>query len=253
MTGRADLAGELDRWSGAGLTVRAWWRDDDLSAPGPGLDLLLGHARALAVAPLVAVVPAGADRALADRLDGEPAAVAVHGWTHANHEETGRKAEFGPSRPPGPARRDLARARARILDLFGARAASVFVPPWNRIRPELVAALPGLGFELLSTHGPRPAAAPVPGLLQINTHLDVIAWRKDRRFIGPDAMARDLAVRLAARRTAGPGEPVGLLTHHLVMSPPDWTGFAEVCAALMAHPAVRMIDSRELHGAADTA
>jgi len=253
VTGHRELAGELDRWSTAGLTVRAWWRDDDLSAPGPELDRLLEHVRALAVVPLLAVIPAGAGTVLAERLDGEPVAIAVHGWSHANHERTGRKAEFGPSRPLDQARSDLARARARIRDLFGPRAASVLVPPWNRIRPEFVAQLPGLGFDLLSTHGSRPSPGAVAGLVQINTHLDVIAWRGDRRFIGADAMARELAGRLAARRTAGPAEPVGLLTHHLAMSPSDWSGFARVCTALMAHPAVRMIDSRELRGAAGAA
>jgi len=253
VTGHLELAGELDRWSAAGLTVRAWWRDDDLSAPGPELDRLLGHARVLAAVPLLAVIPAGAGAALAGRLDGEPVAIGVHGWSHANHERQGRKAEFGPSRPLDRARSDLARARARIRDLFGPRAASILVPPWNRIRPDLVGELPGLGFDLLSTHGLQPAPGPVAGLVQVNTHLDVIAWRGDRRFIGTDAMARELAGRLAVRRTAGQVEPVGLLTHHLVMSQSDWSGFASVCTALMAHPAVRMIDSRELHGAAGAA
>ncbi len=253
MTGHRDLAGELDRWSAAGLTVRAWWRDDDLSAPGPGLNRLLEHARALAAVPLLAVIPAGVGTALAERLDGEPVAIGVHGWSHANHESAGRKAEFGPSRPPERAWSDLARAHARIRDLFGHRAAAVLVPPWNRIRPDLVDRLPGLGFDLLSTHGFRPAPGAVAGLVQVNTHLDVIAWRGDRRFIGADAMARELAGRLAACRTAGPAEPVGLLTHHLVMSASDWSGFARVCTALMAHPAVRMIDSRELRRAAGAA
>ena len=39
--------------------------------------------------------------------------------------------------------------------LFGGRALSVMVPPWNRIAPALVPTLPEIGFRGLSTFGLR--------------------------------------------------------------------------------------------------
>jgi len=68
--------------------------------------------------------------------------------------------------------------------LFGGRAQSVMVPPWNRIAPGLVPTLPEIGFRGLSTFGRRRRARPVSGLLQINTHADLIDWKSGGGFAG---------------------------------------------------------------------
>jgi hypothetical protein len=47
--------------------------------------------------------------------------------------------------------------------LFGSRVLPVLVPPWNRIAPGLVPALPEIGYRGLSTFGIRGGFRPYPG------------------------------------------------------------------------------------------
>ena len=53
-----------------------------------------------------------------------------------------------------------------------------------------------------------------PRAHQVQTHLDIIRWKKDRRFIGWNSAAIRLDLQLCRRRT-NPREPLGILSHHL--------------------------------------
>jgi hypothetical protein len=109
---------------------------------------------------------------------------------------------------------ELGTGRLALERLFGPRALPVLVPPWNRIAPGLVPALPEIGYRGLSTFGIRRRASPVSGLLQVNTHIDLIDWTA-RRFAGSAAVLAAFARALADCRVSG--EPIGLLSHHLAM------------------------------------
>jgi len=145
-------------------------------------------------------------RTLAHRaIDGEP----VPG-TFAAEDEL-----FGIGRVLG----ELGTGWLALERLFGSAALPVLVPPWNRIAPGLVPALPEIGFRGLSTFGIRPHRRPVSGWVQANTHIDLIDWRM-RRFAGVEAVLGAFARALSAAR--GSDEPVGLLSHHLAMDEPAW-------------------------------
>ena len=66
-----------------------------------------------------------------------------------------KKAEFGSHRPPDAMLDEIAAGRQRLDDLFGKQALPVFTPPWNRIAPGIVEALPAMGFAVVSTFTPR--------------------------------------------------------------------------------------------------
>ena len=100
-------------------------------------------------------------------------------------------------------------------DAFGAAFLAVLVPPWNRVEPALIARLAGFGFCGLSTFGRRPNDA-AAGLPQVNTHLDPVDWRGSRLFIGEAAALERLCGAL------DPEEPIGILSHHLVMDEDGW-------------------------------
>ncbi|MBY0396101.1 MAG: glycosyl transferase family 28, partial [Thermoleophilia bacterium] len=85
----------------------------------------------------------------------------------------------------------------------------------------------------LSTFGPCGPA--VPGLVQVNTHLDPVAWRAGRGLAEP----RVLLAR-AADTVARGDAPLGLLTHHLVQDARTWAFCAALLERLRAHPAVRV-------------
>jgi hypothetical protein len=252
MTGWAALDEEVARWRDAGREIDLWWRDDDAADVGPALDRLL-QVRHTVGAPLaLAVVPAQATAALAARLAGEPMVdVLQHGYAHVNHAlPTEKKSELGQQRPAMMVLGDLGTGWMALERLFGPRALAVLVPPWNRIAPTLVPALPEIGFAGLSTFGIRTRPEPVRGLLQVNTHLDLIDWRGGRGFVGLDAALSALVQVLGAARIKT-GEPAGILSHHLAMDEAAWDflmslmGRARTMSGLKIRPARELFASRE--------
>jgi peptidoglycan/xylan/chitin deacetylase (PgdA/CDA1 family) len=228
-----DLTLALDRLADAGRVARFWLRDDDAVDPTPALETLL----ALGLPVTIAAIPAHTGAALADRLAGcDHATVVVHGWSHANYAPPGEKAqELGPHRPLAQVSGELERGRAHLAALHGARFAPVLVPPWNRIAPDVVAALPSLGFAALSVFGPaRPAPLPM-----INTQIDLIDWRGSRG--GRDARLLEAEV-IAAMQS---GDPVGILSHHLVHDAAAWA-FLEALVAATDHPGAVWVDVTDL-------
>jgi hypothetical protein len=240
------LRAELDRWSPGAATL--WWRDDDAGAASPAFDRLLGLAAAHGTPLAVAVVPAWLEAPVAAQLARAPAGVRVlqHGYAHRNHEPPGpagtrgKPAELGAARPPAAALGELAAGWARLATLVPTRLRPVLVPPWNRIAPAIQAALPGAGYRILSTFGPRAGAAAQAGLGVLNAHADPIEWRADRRFGGAAWTLDQLTGHLADRRRgrADAAEPTGLLTHHRDLTPPAWACLDELLGRLHAHPSV---------------
>ena len=231
----------LDRAKDGGCPIRFWWRDDDAVAETHQFDRLLGLARRYEAGIGLAVIPEGIEASLAARLAEEPNAVAlVHGWRHANHTPgDDKKAEFGAHRPLDLVAAEAEQALHRARERLGSRLLPIFVPPWNRISPELVPHLPRLGFRGLSTFTDRKAVHPVMGLVQINTHVDPIDWHGTRSLIDPATIVASLA-RATERRVAGHAdrdEPIGFLTHHLVHDDVIWS----LCERLIAHLAARGI------------
>jgi len=233
----------LSRAADGGRQFTFWWRDDDAIQDSPPLDRLIALSRRYAVPIGIAAIPAAAHPSLRDRVQAEPSvALLVHGLAHRNHAPPGAKrAELGPSRPSAALVEDAARALAQAQKIFGAELLPVLVPPWNRIAPDLVGALPAIGYRGLSTFGARAAATPARGLRQINTHLDPIDWRGSRGLVDPAALTRCAASLIDAQGSAGGAadEPLGLLTHHLVQDEAAWAFCEALLERLAGHPQVR--------------
>ena len=245
----SDLFEELDAWHGEGRIASLWWRDDDATGPAPALDRLAGLAREHEVTVGLAVIPALARTSLAPWFESARAEVLQHGWAHRSHAAAGEKnIELGRHRAAGVVRAELSDGLAKLRELAGTRFVPVLVPPWNRIDPALIPALPRAGFRGLSTYGPRDAEMPAPRVRQTNTHVDVVDWRGGRGFVGPDRALSAAVAHLAARRErrADPSEPTGLLTHHAVHEESTWTFLARFIERTRDHPAVRWLAPREV-------
>lgn len=228
----------LDRCAAAGRPARLWLRDDDAVEPSAALDRLMGVMEGLPLT--LAVIPAFSGAELAARIADEAGVtVAVHGWAHRNHAGEGEKTqELGAHRPVGVVLDELGRGFRHLQDLHGPRFVPVLVPPWNRIAPEVVAGLPGLGFRALSVFGPeRPG--PIP---QVNTQVDVIDWRGTRGGRDEAVLLDELVARLATGRAAG------FLTHHLVHDATVWRFLERLVAATRGHPGCRWVGVAELMG-----
>jgi len=212
------LVAELARWQRAGRKAEFWLRDDDAVDPTPALDRLLDLTGDFAVPVTLAVIPAQTDGKLVVRLDAAPhATVAIHGWAHRNHApKDQKKQELGAHRPREVVLDELARGLSRVTGLHGARAVPMLVPPWNRIDAGLVSDLRSTGFTALSVFGPpKPAALAV-----INSNVDIMDWHGTRGCRDHGLLVQAMVAQL--RRAVDGGEPVGLLTHHLVHDESAW-------------------------------
>lgn len=228
---------ELLFWRRAGLDLPIWWRDDDAVAPTAALDRLLGLSQSLGMPLHLAVIPKTATDALVARLEGcADVYVMAHGWAHENHAPADvKKAEFGAHRPCGAMLAQVTEGAAQLSQMFGTRVLPIFVPPWNRISPELVAELPKAGFSAVSTYTPRRARLAADGVVQLNTHFDPIHWRGSGGLAPVDALLEQLVTQLADRRlgNADGSEPYGVLTHHLVHDRAIWDFTRDVLARLL--------------------
>lgn len=243
------LDAELDRWAQAGRVATFWWRDDDAELPTPALSRLLALSEGYGVPLGLAVIPAMASETLSEALR-KCAGIDVlqHGFAHVNHAPPKDKAaEFGPHRQTKIMTAEISDGARRLTEILEKRFLPLFVPPWNRISERLTPILPGLGLVGLSTFAPRHSTSPVPGLRQVNTHVDLIHWRGGRGFKGTARLAEEIADHLSARRQsrADPQEPTGILSHHLDHDTDCWDFLEQLFARTRARENVRWLSATE--------
>lgn len=254
LAARASLGGglpalrqELARWEAEGLDCPLWWRDDDLIGDGPALRRLAALSAHFNVPALMAVIPAQADPALAACTADMPTlSFCQHGWNHVSHEGEGRpKSEFGATRAPADAERDVASGVAWMRECFGVRFLPVFVPPWNNIAPALAARLPALGLHGLSQYvGMPPLCA--AGLLRVDTHTDIVDWGIKGGARDPDELVQRLVAMLQLRMEGKLHEPIGILSHHRAMGEGSWAFLEQLFTVLAEYACVRWLDARTL-------
>jgi len=198
--------------------VDFWWRDDDAGPVLPALEPLLKLSRDHKKPVALAVIPQAAEPALFGLLH-DKVSVLQHGTDHRNRAAPGeKKTEYPGAEPIEAALARVAEGFERLRTLAGPRFFPVLAPPWNRVREDLLGKLPALGIRGVSAYGVRATARPAPGLMQVNTHVDVVAWRAGRRFIGEDR-----ALELATKRLGE--QPLGWLTHHALHDADTWRFF----------------------------
>lgn len=248
--GWKELESEIGRWHDSGRPVEFWWRDDDAAQPTRALERLLALAAESGVRPALAVIPLRAEPALFAMLPSQ-ADVLQHGSDHLNRAASGeKKTEYPQDEASAVALARLAEGRQRLTQLAGARFVDVLAPPWNRIPARLVAQLAGCGFRGLSRYGARRRADAAPGVIETNTHVDIIDWKGGRGFVGADQALLQATRHLAARRAghADAIEPTGWLTHHARHDETAWAFLAEVFERLGPDRRVHWRGARELFG-----
>lgn len=245
--GWPDLIDELDRWHAAGRVAGLWWRDDDALAATPQLDALLRLAEGVPLA--LAAIPGLVEHSLPAALGGKSdIAVLQHGWHHTNRSERGKKSEFPAGRNPAGVSADLTAGAARLTSLFETQFVPILVPPWNRFAGEFLPLLRPAGIAALSVMAGGPPATADSGVARADVHVDLVAWRAGRGFIGTEAALALLVGHLRARRlgVADPGAATGILTHHLVMDRDAAAFVHQLRATVDPHPGGRWLSATEL-------
>src|SRR2546428_609883 len=155
--------------------ITFFFRDDDAGWEDEKLYRLLDVMMYFGAPIAVAAIPMAIQTRLAADLRAlvtAPATVVSvhqHGFAHVNHEATGRKSEFGPSRSRDLQRRDVADGKQRLEDALGLPPSSMFTPPWNRCTTETAECLVELGFDLLSRDITAEPLA-IDGLRELRVH-----------------------------------------------------------------------------------
>jgi hypothetical protein len=256
-----DARRELDCWADAGLTAKFWVRDDDASEITPNLERLSDLATKHNIRIGLAVIPGNIAANLSDFLGNNTRQFypMCHGWKHVNHNQRNKPAEFGPDRPISSMITDAQSALSLFNGSFGALKV-IFVPPFNRVTPALIKALPNIGFfgtSLMPNYLERKmlqlgarlnlsAAIKVPDFSdspRIDVHLDVINWRT-KTAQATKTIANNLVQQLRGRRLGlvAVDKPIGLLTHHLAHNEGIWRACNEVLEFLRSCKSVEFID-----------
>lgn len=207
---------ELVSAAAAAGSVDFLFRDDDVAEDCDGLKRLLDIFGEKGVPLNLEVIPGlltpACSSLLLSRKKAAPSLIELnqHGWMHLNHEASGRKCEFGPSRSFPEQLSDIRAGRERLLDAFGGAFNPVFTPPWNRCTTDTCRALEELDFRAVSAlkRLDRPAcAAP----REISVTIDLLDWKN-----GPELKpATHLLAELSAQ--VREGGLIGILLHHQVM------------------------------------
>jgi hypothetical protein len=213
----------LEDCSRLGFSPRFWLRDDDASRPAAALDRLIELTAGFGIPIALAIIPACTGENLAARIAPHTHAVPiVHGWAHKNHAGIGaKKQEFGLHRPLAEMQDELIRGLEIMNRFYPDRLVPMFVPPWNRIAPELTGFLDEAGYSALSRFGPASNVAFAGGIAEINTHVDIMDWRGGKTCKDQEVLTRLLADALT-QSLAGARYAIGILTHHLVHDEAAW-------------------------------
>jgi peptidoglycan/xylan/chitin deacetylase (PgdA/CDA1 family) len=226
--------------------VTFFFRDDDAGWDDSRLRALLDRFARHDLPLDVAVIPAALNSTLGRELErrvmrGAALGLHQHGYAHANHESTGRKCEFGPSRKAVDQYMDIESGKRLLTEVFGEHVDPIFTPPWNRCTQVTVVSLCALGFRALS----RDADASDLDLLDLIELPVSVDWRS-RAEKRPTLHELGQRLAQAAARTG----PVGIMLHHAVMDDSSLDEVEAVLALLAAHPRAQCVPMRELGGRA---
>jgi len=252
---------ELDLWAARGSKASFWVRDDDAVEVSDSLVLLRDMAARYMVKIGLAVIPGQAVPELTTFLEANARHFypMCHGWQHINYNTRHKPAEFGAERSHAKLVRDAGLALGSFSAAFR-DVKPIFVPPFNRITPALIRALPGVGFfgvSLMPTLLEQKLArlgskinvslpVPIPDLRssnRIDVHIDLINWQtrsaQEYRLLAQQLVRELRYRRLGYLRT---DSPIGLLTHHLAHNLSIWRACDDVLGFLRSHPAVQFLD-----------
>ncbi len=223
--------------------VLFFFRDDDVGWENPRLLALLDLFRRYRLPIDLAVIPQALTGELAGELirrkEAAPEEIGLHqhGFTHKNHEPTGRKCEFGASRSFIRQLNDIFLGRHLLEKFLHPHLDPIFTPPWNRCTVDTGRVLVELGFKMLSRDvSARPLR--VRRLKELPIQVDWFKKRKQR--LSREQIGEMLGERIRA------GAPVGIMLHHAWMDAAELSALETLLQLLAEHPQARCLPMRRL-------
>jgi hypothetical protein len=196
--------------------VRVFFRADDIAVPGKQfsrlMDIFVQYQAPLALAVVPAWLTPQRWSALRRACRGNQSLWCwhQHGWRHQNHEQVGKKQEFGPSREAKAIEKDLTQGKERLASIMKEAWYPMFTPPWNRCSPNTLMLLNQMKFKAVSRFiGAQPAAP--KGLAEISLNIDLHTRKDVTAGEGWRNLFSELAQGLAQDRC-------GIMIHHQRMN-----------------------------------
>jgi hypothetical protein len=205
-----------------GYRFRMWWRDDDGCRDTTELRRLLMARGNVPVA--LAIIPGLLDRDLVNLIDGiDRVSILQHGWMHINWSNTSsRPSEYPEFRVPSQAGIELRDGLELLRNRFRDRFHPVFVPPWHSCPSWLSDNPAKLGYLAISRDAPLFHLLSRGRYTEVNVEIDTSDWKKGGSFIGPVELAKRIVRAFEIRlKWNAVSAPIGLLTHHAVLSQSD--------------------------------
>ncbi|MCP4624770.1 MAG: polysaccharide deacetylase family protein [bacterium] len=221
-----------------------FFRADDIAAPGNQYSRLIKLFSLYKVPLCLAVVPAWLTRprwlALKSvaKNDASLWCWHQHGWRHVNHEDTGKKQEFGASRSRTDLEHDIGCGKRRLENLLGDVFYPAFTPPWNRCDRKTLDVLKELDYAAISrSRGSKPS--PPEGLLNFDVNVDLHTRKEKRPGAGWDNLFNDLQQAIGSGRC-------GIMIHHQLMNQAAFDFLEILLRALARNKTLKMIHFEDL-------
>ena len=209
----------------AGAPIYVFFRADDVAVPSQSFVRLMDLFARKHIPLSLAVVPAWLTRPRWRQIRkiGQTESVLwcwhQHGWRHANHEPTGKKQEFGPSRTQDHAMSDLIRGRRRLETLMEDYFEPIFTPPWNRCDGKTLRLLKSLDYIGVSRSHSDQTPGP-EGLPDFGVNVDLHTRKAADPGEAREDLFRELEAALGSRLC-------GIMIHHQRMNEADFS-FLEI-------------------------
>ncbi len=245
----ADLKQQLDYAIDKGLKngngeATLFFRADDIGVPSKQSSQLIQVFRKTQLPLCLAIVPTWLTSIRFVQLledTGPPTSqwcFHQHGWLHRNHEQSGKKQEFGTARPAAEQIEDLKKGKERLSSIMGEASSPFFTPPWNRCSRDTLCGLLELGFQGVS-RSPNAQPSPPTGLpdIAINTDLHT------RKEATTEESLRNLLAELTRGLSAGKS---GIMIHHQRMNQTSFDFLALLLSIINARPNIHPVTFSEL-------
>lgn len=196
-------------------TCHIFFRADDIGVPSTSYFAMIDMFKRCDIPLCLAVVPTWLTSQRAEVLlnhSGENSLFCFHqhGWRHINHEDYGKKQEFGDSREYHTIYSDIARGKKRLQRVLGSVFYPFFTPPWNRCGEKSLKALSKLEFHGISrSKGASLDSIPLLPDYQVNIDLHT------RKELSPTHSFEKMLLEISHALASG---TAGFMIHHQRMN-----------------------------------
>jgi len=161
-----------------------------------------------------------------------------HGWRHANHENTGKKQEFGPGRSEEDLLNDLSRGHKKLKKIMKNDYYQAFTPPWNRCSEDALKVLKKLGYKSISrSKGAKPVAP--DGLPDFQVNVDLHTIKEPDADRAWENLFNDLETSIAENYC-------GIMIHHQRMNKNAFDFMELLFQELALHKEILMVNFKDM-------